>query len=88
MLDTSLTPPPYMGVPPHVLHPHSLVGFPVHLYVLGIPAFDMGNISLMLGLGGCSPSVGGFGGISIWGIHMLLLVCSCSSLCLMFLLWL
>ena len=41
---------PCMGVPPHVLHPHSLVGFPVHLCVLGIPVCDMGNISLMLGV--------------------------------------
>ena len=34
------------------------------------------------------PYVGGFGGIRTWGVHMLLLVHSCSSLGLMFLLWL
>ena len=42
----------------------------------------------MLGVWGCSPICWGFGGISTWGDHMLILVHSCSSLCLMFLLWL
>ena len=45
MLDTS----------PYVLHTHSLVGFPVHLYVLGISACGMGNIPLILAVWGCSP---------------------------------
>ena len=35
---------------------------------------------------GVFPTCWGFGGISTWGVHMLILVHSCSSLCLMFLL--
>ena len=55
-------PYPCMGVPPHVYTPHSFTGFPVHQYVSGISACDVGNISLMLGVWGrCSPSVGGLG---------------------------
>ena len=46
---------------PYILHPHSLVGFPVHLYVLGISTCDMCNISNMWGFGGVPPSVG------VWG---------------------
>ena len=55
---------PCMGVPPYMFYtPHSLVGFPVHLYVLGISACEIGNISLMLGVwGGVPPSIGGFWG--------------------------
>ena len=49
MLDIS----PCMGCP-HVLQPLLIVGLPVHLYVLGISACDMGNISLMLGVWGAS----------------------------------
>ena len=58
---------------------HSFVGFLVHWCVLGISLCHMGNISLLLGV---------WGGISTWGFHILNLVPSCSSLCLMFLLWL
>ena len=53
MVDTSLTywtPPPVWGASPYVLHPHSLVGFPVHLYALGISACDMENFPHMLGV--------------------------------------
>ena len=86
---TCWTPPPVWGCLPLGLHPHSFIGFPVHQYVLGISVCDMGNISLMLEFwGSVPPSVWGFGGISTWGVHMLILVHSCSSLCLMFLLWL
>ena len=57
MLDTS----PVWGCLPICLNPYSLVGFPVHLYVLAISACVMGNIPLMLGIWGCSPICWGFG---------------------------
>ena len=64
MLDTS----PVWGVSPHMSYTHhSLVGFPVHLYVLGISACAMRNIPLMLGVWGCSPIYWMFGGISTIG---------------------
>ena len=90
MWDTSLTcwtPPPVWAVPPHMSYtPYSLVGFPVHLYVLGICACDMGNIPLMLVVGvGVPPYGGGLGGSASLGVHMLHLVPSCSSLCFTFL---
>ena len=88
MLNTSFTPPLHGGASPSGYTPHSFVGFSVHWYVLGISVCYMENISLMLGVWGVPPSVGGFGGISTWSVHMLILVHSCSSLCLMFLLWL
>ena len=72
MLDTSLTcwTPPIWDASPYVLHPHSLVGFLVHLYVLGISAYYMRNIPLMLGVWGCSPYVGSFEGhlqsVNLW----------------------
>ena len=88
MLDTSFTPPPVWGCFHFRFYPHPFVGFPVHWYVLGISVCYMGNISLMLGVWGVPPSVGGFGGINTWGVHMVILVHSCSSLCLTFLLWL
>ena len=47
---------------PYVLHPHSLVGFLVHLYVWGISACYTGNIPLVLGVMGVPPYVGG-----LWG---------------------
>ena len=65
MLDTSLAcwTPPLYGVPPHMSYsPHSLVGFPVHLYVLGISTCVMGNIPLILRVWACSPICWGFWG--------------------------
>ena len=86
---TCWTPPlhlPYMGCLPFSLPPHSFVGFPVHWYVLGISVI-WGFFPFVWGLG-CSPICWGFGGISTWDVHMLILLHFCSSLCLMFLLWL
>ena len=87
MLDTSFT-PPCIGMPPHQFTPptHWLASLCIsmfwgYLYVIW-------KIFLMLGFGDGPPSVGGFGGISTWGVHMLSLVNSCRSLCLMLLLWL
>ena len=57
---TCWTPPPVWGASPYVLHPHSVVCFLVHLYVSGISAYDMGNISLMLGVWVCSPIYWGY----------------------------
>ena len=71
MLAASFTPPPVWGASPLVYALHSFVGFPVHQYVWGISVCDMGNIFLMLGVWGCSPYVGGLGGISTWGVHIL-----------------
>ena len=80
---------PCMGVPPLHWHPpHSVVAslcigmFWGYQYVLW--AFSL----LLRGLGLFPPSVGGFGGISIWDVHMLIHVYFCSALCLTFLLWL
>ena len=76
---------PCMGVPPHMFTPQSFIDFPVHQYVLEISAYDMGNISLMLGVLGCFPICWRFGGISRWGVHMLILYILVVH-CLMFLL--
>ena len=49
LMDTS----PIWGMPPHMSYTHhSLISFPVHLYVEGISACYMGNIPLMLGVWG------------------------------------
>ena len=63
---TCWIPPPVWGCLPFRLHPHSFIGFPVHHYVLGISACDMGNISLVLWVWGCSPICWGF-----WGLYIL-----------------
>ena len=39
-----------------------------------------GDFSLLLGFGGCSPSIGDAGGIGTWDVHMLILVHFCNSL--------
>ena len=65
ILDPSFTPPVW-GCLPLGLHPQPFIGLPVHWYVLGIYVCDMGNISLMLGVCGCSPICWGFWGISTW----------------------
>ena len=80
MLDTF----PCMGVPPYMSYtPHSFVGFPVYLYVSGISACVMGNIALMLGVWGVFPICWGLGASAPFDVHMLHLVPSCNSLCLM-----
>ena len=66
MLDPSLTcwtSPPYGDVSPYVLHPHLLVGFPVHLYVWWISACYMVNIPLCWVLGAFPHMLGVWGGI-------------------------
>ena len=60
MLDTSLTSPP-VWVPPLQLHPHSVVGFPVHWYVSGILVCHMENFPFCWGFGGCSHQLGSGG---------------------------
>ena len=78
MLDTF----PVWGASPYVLHPltHWLASLCICMF-LGISTCDMGNIPLMLGVREASAPL---------GVHMLHLVPSCSSLCLMYLpqLWL
>ena len=59
---TCWIPPLYGGASPSVHTPHSFIGFPVHWHVLGIPVCYMGNISLVLGVWGCSPICWGFWG--------------------------
>ena len=56
---------------PYVLHPHSLVAFPVHLYVWGISACYMQNIHLMLGVQGASAHLSSFGAWQdiLLGVH-------------------
>ena len=104
---TCLTPPlharhlRHMGdASPYVLQPHSLVGFPVHLYVWGISACCIGNIPLMLGFWGHSPICWRFWGLlhicqafvpgsTSFGCPLcFILYLLCSSLCLMYLSWL
>ena len=73
----------WMGVPPLMFTPtHSMAFLCISMFWGYL--CDMGNISLMLGSWGIPLSVGHFGGISTWGVHVLILVHSCSSLCLMF----
>ena len=72
MLDTPPL-PPCMGVPSHMFTPHSFIGFPVHQYVLAISACDMGNISLMLQVGGV-PHLLGVWGASAHGLSICFLV--------------
>ena len=74
MLDTSLTPLPIWGCLPICLHPHSLVGFPVHLYVLEIFACDMGEYFPYVGALADIPICWGFGGHQHMG-------CSFASSC-------
>ena len=50
---------PVWGCLPLVAPPHSVVGFPVHQYVLGISICHVGIFPFCWG---CSPSVGGFRG--------------------------
>ena len=84
MLDTS----PCMGVPPHVLHPHSLVGFPVHL-CFGDICMCYGEYSPYVGDLGVFPHMlGVLGPSAALDVYMLHLLPSCSSLCLMYLPWL
>ena len=85
--DTAFTLSPYMGCLPFRLHPHSYLGFSLHWYVLGISMF-YGEYFPYVGDLGVFPIYWGFGGISTWGVHMLILVHFCSSLCFTFLLWL
>ena len=81
---------PCMEVPPHMSYtaplnnwlPCASVCFGGYLHVI------WGIFPLCWGFGGVSPSVGGFRGISTWGVHMLLVVHSRSSLSLMYLSWL
>ena len=82
MLNTSFTPPPVWGYLPFSLHPHSFVGFPVHCYVLRISLCHMGIFPLCLGLGVFPHLLEVYGGISIWDVHMLILVHFCSLICL------
>ena len=77
---------PSMGVPPLQFTPHSFVSFSVHWHVSGISVCHMEIFPLCWGFGGVPPYVGGFGGISTWDIHMLILVQFCSLICLIFLL--
>ena len=75
MLDTS----PVWEVPPHMSYtPHSLVGFPVPLYVLGISACVMGIFPLCWGLGVFPHMLGVWGHqhhwLSIYFILFLLVV--------------
>ena len=77
------------GVPPLQLHPlHSIHWLPHASVCFGDIYVIWGIFPLYWGFEGCSPCCWGFGGISTWGVHMLILVHSCSSLCLTFLLWL
>ena len=70
---TCWTPPytsPVWGCLPMSYTPNLLVGFPVHLYILGISAYDMGNISLMLGVWKVFPNLLGFLGASAHGVSI------------------
>ena len=87
MLDTSLTPPTGWGASPSVYTPtHSLATLCIGMF--RDICMSWGYFPYVGSLGDVPPSVGGSGGISTWDVHMLILVYFCSSLCLMFLLWL
>ena len=78
-----LTPAPVWGCLPICYTPtHSLAFLCISMF-WGYLHEIWGIFPLCWRFGGCSPSVGGFGGISTWGVHMLflyiLLVC-CSLL--------
>ena len=66
--------------------PHSVVGFPVHHYVLGISVCHVGIFPSVGGLRVFPISWGFWGHISTCDVHMLILVNFCSALCLTFLL--
>ena len=70
MLETSLTTLPVWGCLPICLHPHSFVGFPVHQYVLGISACDMGTISLCWRFEGVFPHLLRVLGASAHGVSI------------------
>ena len=78
--------PLYGGASPSVYIPHSFIDFPVHWYIFGISMLYGEYFPYVGDLGGVSPSVGGLGASAIGA--MLILVHSCRSLCLTFLLWL
>ena len=86
MLDTSLTSPVWGCLPLYLPCTHSLASLCIgmfwgHLYVI------WGIFPVCWGFGG-DPIYWDFGGISTWNDHVLMLVHSCSSLCLTLLLWL
>ena len=89
MLDTSFTPPPVWGCLPLGFHLPFICCLPCSSICFRNICMSYGDFPLMfVAWGGVPPSDGGFGSISTWDAHMLILVHSCSSLCLMFLLWL
>ena len=67
---------PHKGVPPHVLHT-PLIGW--------LPCASVYFGDICMSYGEYSPYVGGLGVSAPWGVHMLHLVPSCSSLCLIYL---
>ena len=79
---------PCMGVPPLQFTPPLIHWLPCASVCFGDICMLYGEYFPYVGGWGCSPFVGIFGGITMWGVHMLIFVHSCSSLCLMFLLWL
>ena len=86
--DTSLT-PTLFGVPPLQFHPHTQSLVPYALVCFRDINMLCGHFPSVEGFGGVLLiSWGGLGGISTWGVHMLILVHFCSALCLMFWLWL
>ena len=86
MLDTSLTHPPVWGASPSVCTPTPFFASLCISMFWGYQYVIWGFFPSVRGLEGVLPSVGGSGGISTWGAHVLILVHFCSSLCLMFLL--
>ena len=69
--------------------PHTQLLVPCALVCFGDINMLCGHFPFYWGVWGVFPhQLGGFGGISTWDVHMLILVHFCSALCLMFLLWL
>ena len=73
MLDTS----PCMGVLPHMFTSptHLMASLCISMF-WGCLYVIWGKFPLCWRFGGVTSSVGGFGGISTWCVHMLFLVCS------------